>query len=159
MPSPETPDDGFGPRRPLLLATALYAATTLALCWPMLAGRFLVNPLSDQYSAGYAFRAFGAELFRATGHLPEWNPYLFGGMPFIAAMHGDIFYPTAWLRWVLPVDTAMNFGFALHLVLAGVAMFALLRALRFGFGAALTGGVAYQLTGIVASRAHSSTIA
>ena len=154
MPSPETPDDGFGPRRPLLLATALYTATTLALCWPMLAGRFLVNPLSDQYSAGYAFRAFGAEVFRTTGHLPEWNPYIFGGMPFIAAMHGDIFYPTAWLRWVLPVDTAMNLGFALHLLLAGVAMYAFLRALRFGFGAALTGGVAYQLTGIVASLVH-----
>jgi hypothetical protein len=132
----------------------LYAATTLALCWPMLAGRFLVNPMSDQYSAGYAFRAFGAEMFRSTGQIPEWNPYLFGGMPFIAAMHGDIFYPTAWLRWFLPVDTAMNLGFALHLLLAGVAMFALLRALRFGFGAALTGGAAYQLTGIVASLVH-----
>lgn len=154
MPSPETPDDAFEPRRPLLVATVAYALTTMALCWPMLAGRFLVNPLSDQYSAGYAFRAFGAEMFRATGQIPEWNPYLFGGMPFIAAMHGDIFYPTAWLRWFLPVDTAMNLGFALHLLLAGVAMFALLRALRFGFGAALVGGTAFQLTGIVASLVH-----
>ncbi len=154
MPSPERADVGFEPRRPLLLAVALCALTTLALCWPMLAGQFLVSPLSDQYSAGYAFRAFGAEMFRATGHIPQWNPYLFGGMPFIAAMHGDIFYPTAWLRWILPVDTAMNLGFALHLLLAGVAMYALLRALRFGFGAALTGGVAYQMTGIVASLVH-----
>lgn len=154
MPSPETADPGFEPRRPLLLAVALYALTTLALCWPMLGGQFLVSPLSDQYSAGYAFRAFGAEAFRATGHIPQWNPFLFGGMPFVAAMHGDIFYPTAWLRWILPVDTAMNLGFALHLLLAGVAMYALLRALRFGFGAALAGGVAYQLTGIVASLVH-----
>ena len=64
-----------------------------------------------------------------TGRIPEWNPYLFGGLPYIAAQHGDIFYPTAWLRWILPIDTAMNLGFALHFVLAGAAMYALLRAL------------------------------
>ena len=135
----------------MLVAAGVYLLTTLALCWPMLAGRFLVNPLSDQYSAGYAFRAFGAEMFRATGAIPEWNPYIFGGMPFIAAMHGDIFYPTAWLRWVLPVDLAMNLGLAFHLLLAGVAMFALLRGLGFRFAGAIIGGIAYQLSGIVAS--------
>ena len=94
----------------------------LTLCWPMLGGRFLLG--DDQYVAGYSFRLYGAEMFRETGHIPQWNPYLFGGLPFIAAMHGDIFYPTAWLRWFLPVDTAMNLGFALHLVLAGFAMYA-----------------------------------
>ena len=92
------------------------------LCWPMLGGILLGD---DQYVAGYGFRLFGAEMFRQTGHIPEWNPYLFGGLPFIAAMHGDIFYPTAWLRWVLPIDTAMNLGFAGHIVLAGATMYAL----------------------------------
>jgi hypothetical protein len=135
----------------MLVAAGVYLVTTLALCWPMLAGRFLVNPLSDQYSAGYAFRAFGAEVFRATGGIPEWNPFIFGGLPFIAAMHGDIFYPTAWLRWFLPVDLAMNLGLAFHLLLAGLAMFALLRGLGFRFAGAITGGIAYQLSGIVAS--------
>ena len=115
----------------------------------MLEGRFLLG--DDQYVAGYSFRLFGAEMFRQTGSIPQWNPYLFGGLPFIAAMHGDIFYPTAWLRWVLPVDTAMNLGFAIHLVLAGVTMYLFLRALRVGWGAALVGGLAYELTGIVAS--------
>jgi hypothetical protein len=115
----------------------------------MLGGGFLLG--DDQYVAGYSFRLYGAEMFRQTGGIPQWNPYLFGGMPFIAAMHGDIFYPTAWLRWVLPIDTAMNLGFAIHLVLAGFAMYLLLRALRVGWVAALVGGLAYELTGIVAS--------
>jgi hypothetical protein len=105
----------------------------------------------DQYVAGYSFRLYGAEMFRQTGSLPQWNPYLFGGMPFIAAMHGDIFYPTAWLRWILPMSTAMNLGFAIHLVLAGFSMYLLLRALRVAWVAALVGGLAYELTGIVAS--------
>ncbi len=120
----------------------------------MLEGEFLVGRYSDQYTAGYSFRVFGAEMFRATGSIPEWNPYLFGGLPFIAAMHGDIFYPTAWMRWILPVDTAMNLGFALHLVLAGGLMYAFLRALRLTWTAAIFGGLAYELTGIVASLVH-----
>ncbi len=118
----------------------------------MLSGRFLVG--DDQYIAGYGFRLFGAEMFQQTGHIPEWNPYLFGGLPYIAAMHGDIFYPTAWLRWFLPIDTAMNLGFFSHIVFAGVTMYAFLRALRVGWTAALVGGLAYELTGIVASLVH-----
>jgi hypothetical protein len=115
----------------------------------MLGGRFLLG--DDQYVAGYSFRLYGAQMARETGHLPQWNPYLFGGMPFIAAMHGDIFYPTAWLRWFLPVDTAINLGFGVHLVLAGFAMYLLLRALGASWAAGVVGGVGYEMTGIVAS--------
>jgi hypothetical protein len=139
----------FEPRQPALLAVAIFVLAAGTLCWPMLTGRFLVG--DDQYIAGYGFRLFGAEMFRATGSIPEWNPYLFGGMPYIAAMHGDIFYPTAWLRWVLPVDTGMNLGFALHIVLAGITMYALARALRTSWTGALVAGLGYELTGIVAS--------
>ncbi len=148
-PSEPVPQLSFEPRRPALLAGAIFVLAAGTLCWPMLAGRFLVG--DDQYIAGYGFRLFGAEMFRATGSIPEWNPYLFGGMPYIAAMHGDIFYPTAWLRWVLPVDTAMNLGFALHIVLAGIAMYTLARALGTSWTGALVAGLGYELTGIVAS--------
>jgi hypothetical protein len=137
------------PKRANWLAFAAFALAALSLCWPMLAGRWLLG--DDQFVAGYSFRLFGAEMFRQTGSIPQWNPYLFGGMPFIAAMHGDIFYPTAWLRWFLPVDTAMNLGFAVHFVIAGFAMYLLLRALQVGWTAAMVGGLAYELSGILAS--------
>jgi hypothetical protein len=132
-----------------LLALTIFVLAMGTLCYPMLGGGFLLG--DDQYVAGYGFRLFGAEMFRATGRIPEWNPYLFGGLPYIAAQHGDIFYPTAWLRWVLPVDTAMNLGFAGHIVLAGATMYALLRALRVSWTGSLVGGLSYELTGIVAS--------
>lgn len=151
MSSPESPAQSFEPRLPTGLAVLIFVLAALTLCWPMLGGRFLVGPLSDQLGAGYGFRAYGAEYFRAAGSIPEWNPYIFGGLPFIAAMHGDIFYPTAWLRWVMPVDTAMNLGFAIHIVLAGCFMYAFLRALRLGWTASVIGGLAYELTGMVAS--------
>jgi hypothetical protein len=139
----------YEPRHPALLALGAFLLAALTLCWPMLGGGFLLG--DDQYVAGYGFRLFGAEMFRQTGHIPEWNPYLFGGLPYIAAQHGDIFYPTAWLRWVLPIDTAMNLGFAGHIVLAGVTMYALLRGLRTGWVGSVVGGLSYELTGIVAS--------
>ena len=104
------------------------------------------------FIAGYSFRLFGAEQFRATGAIPQWNPYLFGGLPYIGAMHGDIFYPTAWLRWILPVDLAITWGMALHFVLAGWLTFGFARALRLSWTAAITAGIAYELTGIVASQ-------
>ena len=138
-----------GPRWPGLLAGLVFALTTLTLMWPLLGGRIALG--DDQLIAGYAFRSFGAEFFRATGSVPEWNPYLFGGLPFIAAQHGDIFYPTAWLRWIVPADLGMTLGYAIHLTLAGWFMWLFLRALRVRWGAAVIGGVGYQLSGIVAS--------
>ncbi|CAN5867814.1 YfhO family protein [soil metagenome] len=149
MSPTDAPQELLEPRHPNLLAVATFVVAALTLCWPMIGGGFLLG--DDQYVAGYSFRLFGAEMFRQDGSVPQWNPYLFGGLPFIAAMHGDIFYPTAWLRWVLPVDMAMNLGFAIHLILAGFAMYLFLRALRAGWAAAVVGGLAYELTGIVAS--------
>ena len=148
---PAVVQERWEPSRPAVVATCVFVLAALTLCWPMLGGQFLVSGQSDQYIAGYAFRSFGAEFFRAHHRIPEWNPYLFGGLPFIAAQHGDVFYPTAWLRWFLPVDTAMNLGFAAHLVIAGCTMYALLRALGTGWGGALVGGLSYELTGILAS--------
>jgi hypothetical protein len=139
------------PRFAFAWASLVYAVLTLALAYPALAGKFLVNPYSDQYIAGYAFREFGASILRATGHFPLWNPYLFGGMPYIAAMHGDIFYPTFLLRMVLPTDVAMTWGFIIHVFLAGLFAFGFLRVLGYSFYGALVGGIAYMMSGQIAS--------
>ncbi|HEV8149070.1 MAG TPA: hypothetical protein VGP61_02695 [Gemmatimonadales bacterium] len=151
MKQPDTTDLTERPRHGWLLAVLLFVAAALVLCYPMLSGQFIAGPGSDQYVAGYAFRNFAAEYWRSHHAIPLWNPYIFGGLPYVGAMHGDVFYPTAWLRWFLPTGTAMNLGFALHLVLAGVGMFALLRGLRLSWTAAVAGGLAYELSGIVAS--------
>src|SRR5512132_2413314 len=121
------------PRFALGWAAIVYALCTLSLGYPALAGKFLVNPHSDQYIAGYAFREFAATTLRTAGHFPLWNPYLFGGMPYVAAMHGDIFYPTFLLRMLMPTDAAMTWGFIIHVFLAGLFTFGFLRALGYSF--------------------------
>jgi hypothetical protein len=134
-------------------AALAYAIATLMLAYPALSGQFLVNPHSDQYIAGFAFRDFAAQMLRTGQGIPQWNPYLFGGMPYVAAMHGDIFYPTALLRMIMPTDVAMTWGFAIHMFIAGLATYAFLRAWGLGFFPSLVGGVAYLLGGPVASYA------
>lgn len=138
------------PRFATAWTALVYALATMTLAWPALAGKFLVNPNSDQYIAGYAFREFAASWIRVGQGVPLWNPYLFGGLPYVAGMHGDIFYPTALLRLVLPTDVAMTWGFIIHVFLAGLFTFVFLRALGIGYYGALVGGLAYMLSGNVA---------
>ncbi len=141
------------PRFSLAWAAIVSFFATLLLAWPALGGAFLVNPNSDQYIAGYSFRDFAARSLRDGLGFPQWNPYQFGGMPYIAAMHGDIFYPTFLLRLVLPTDVAMTWGFVVHMVLAGLFTFGFLKAAGVRFQSALIGAVAYLLSGAVASYA------
>lgn len=139
------------PKHAVLWAALVHVVGTLVLCYPALAGRFLVNPDSDQYIAGYAFREFAAHSLR-TGHgFPLWNPYLFGGMPYVAAMSGDIFYPTFLLRMALPTDVAMTWSFIIHIILAGFFTYLFLRACRFAFLPALAGGLVYMMGGPISS--------
>ncbi len=150
-PDPEATAALYEPARPTLVAAGIFAFWVALLALPMLSGKWLAGPWSDQYSTGYAFRAWGAEWWRRTGHVPLWNPELFGGLPFVAAQHGDIFYPTSFLRLVLPTVTVMNLGFVIHYMLAGLFTYLLLRLLRFSWTGAVMGGLAYELSGLIAS--------
>jgi hypothetical protein len=123
------------------------------LAYPALGGSFLVNPRSDQYLAGYAFREFAARSLQAGHGFPQWNPYLFGGLPYIGAMHGDIFYPTFLLRMMMGADSALTWSFVIHLFLAGFFTFGFLRAWGVSFFGALIGGLAYMLSGPIAGYA------
>ncbi len=150
-PTAPDPVADAGPRPASLWAALVYAAATLVLGFPALLGRFLVSPISDQYIGGYAVREFGTSVLRTTGHWPLWNPYLFGGMPYVGAMNGDIFYPTFLLRLVLPANVGVTWAFVIHIFLAGWLTYLFLRATGLGFWGGLIGGLAYMLGGPIAS--------
>jgi hypothetical protein len=138
------------PRYATAWASLVYVVSAMLLAYPALAGKFLINARSDQYLAGYAFREFAAQSLKSGHGFPQWNPFLQGGLPYIAAMHGDIFYPTFILRWLLPTDIAMTWEFIIHLFLAGLFTYFFLRSWNLSFWAALVGGVAYMLGGSIA---------
>jgi hypothetical protein len=141
------------PRFAAAWAALVYALFTMLLAYPAVTGAFLVTLRSDQYKIGYAFRQFAAEWMRAGHGFPQWNPYLYGGLPYVAAMHGDIFYPTFLLRLIMPTDAAMTWEFPIHVFLAGLFTYLFLRAWRLGFLSSVAGGLAYMLSGQVVSLA------
>jgi hypothetical protein len=141
----------FEPRYPTLIATLTFSLWIALLSIPMLTGAFLASPYNDQYSSGYAYRHWAAEWTKTLGHIPLWNPEIFGGIPFVAGMHGDVLYPTAWLRLVLPTHVAMNLGFVVHYILAGLFTYLFLRRWRVSWTGAVVGGLAYQMAGVIGS--------
>lgn len=147
------PLEDFEPRHATLWASLVFAVATLTLAWPALTGRILFNTRSDQYTLGYAFRNFAEQSFRNGQGIPEWSPYLQGGLPYIGAMHGDIFYPTFWLRLAIGTAEGITWSFIIHLFLAGLFTYLFLRAWRLAFAAALIGGLAYMLSGSIAGYA------
>lgn len=151
-PEPRAPGGEFIPTRPNLLALGILAFFIVILSLPMLSGQWLASPHGDQYASAYAFYQWEASEWRATGTLPLWNPMIMGGLPFLAVVtHGDILYPTALLRAFLPVHVVMNLAFFVHYILAGFFMYLFLRRLAVSWTGAVTGALAYQLTGILIS--------
>ena len=116
----------------------------------MWSGKFLAGPHSDQFATGYAWRWWGSHQIATTHQIPLWNPYAFAGFPTVAGF-GDLFYPASLLRLVLPTAFAIDLEFVLHYILAGFALYLLLRMLGLSWTAAITGGTAYQLSGVVVS--------
>jgi hypothetical protein len=144
----------YSPPYPSLVALVLCSVWIAILSIPMWSGRFLASGVSDQLGTGYAWRLWQAEQWKALGHMPLWNPDIFGGLPYVAAMHGDVFYPTAWLRLFLPTAFAMDLGFVIHYVLAGFFAYLFLRRINVSWLGAVVGGLSYQLSGVVASYVH-----
>src|SRR5260221_3998938 len=81
----------------------------------------------------------------ANHELPLWNPYIFAGVPFLAAGQSSALYPFSVIYYVLPLDKAYGWFTVSQLWLAGVFMFMFLRGLRdCRVGASLC-AVAYQI--------------
>src|SRR6267154_2378230 len=152
--APATPV-AYAPRRPHLAALGVVSLFIFILALPMFSGRWLASPDGDQYSSGYAVKEWAANEYHRTGHFPLWNPMIMGGLPYIDVVtHGDVLYPTSFLREVMPPYQAMNIAFILHYILAGFLTYLFLRRLGASWIGAVTGGVAYQLSGIMISYAR-----
>jgi hypothetical protein len=83
----------------------------------------------------------------AAGELPLWNPYLFSGLPFVANPQPALFYPPTWLILLLPAPQAFGLSALLHVWIAGVGMYAWLRAERASQAGALLAGLVFAFSG------------
>ncbi len=95
------------------------------------------------------------------GVFPFWDPYSYCGVPFHADPQGQLFYPLIWPTILLGNISAgrkllywLEWQVPLHMFLAGVFTYALLRQLKCRPGAALFGATVFQMGGFFASQAQ-----
>jgi len=78
----------------------------------------------------------------AAGHVPAWNPFVMGGVPFAAdPQSGWGYLPPMLLFSVLPCDVAMRWLIVVQPVLAGLGLFWFLHGEGLGRVAATLGGL------------------
>ncbi len=80
------------------------------------------------------------------GEIPLWNPYLFSGVPFLAAGQHSALYPFSLLFLILPLSQAYGWFTALQLALAAVNMFVLVRVLGRSRAAGVLAGITYAFS-------------
>lgn len=117
---------------------------------------------TDEITGQHFFSDYQARMIKIQHQFPFWNPYIYFGLPFIDAFHGDIFYLSAFLRLLLPTHLVVSYFYILHIFLAGLFMFLLLTYFKVNRWGSLLFSVSYMFIGSLVSLAyggHSSKIA
>ncbi len=159
----------FGARHEFLSAALFFTVLACAWSWPMLKGDQLtqdyllyrsvpwqaerpapldVTPRStDGDIATQHYALFGvARDYVRDGHLPLWNPYIFGGLTMVGDMQTAVVSPLTWLGWLLPAGFAWGLIATIKLLIAGFGTYVLARQLRLAPGGALVAGSVYALS-------------
>lgn len=105
----------------------------------------------EMIDQSWQLREFAMTEIEAGRGLPLWNPYLFGGVPYVAILPGPVFYPTTALYFVMPLFRAIGWTFVLHTLLAGLFAWFAARSLSLRRWPAAVTGLAFMLTGFLVS--------
>ncbi len=100
---------------------------------------------TDTQALGYFARNFYTEFVQTFHRFPLWNPLLYGGLPFIDGMHGDIFYPPSLALFFLNAAPMWSWKMLLHVFLAGCFTYIWLREIGISRGASFVGGLIYMM--------------
>ncbi len=98
-----------------------------------------------------------------SGRLPQWNPFVGFGAPYLADPSFQFFYPPAILNWILPARAAYTILVVGHSIFGSIGVFRLLRLRLRSSSAALIGAITFIASGPVVSSAnlwhHVSSVA
>jgi uncharacterized membrane protein YhaH (DUF805 family) len=152
-----------------LLAVVVIGASVAVFLYPALSGRRTFSavenlqehsypwfdgtphvpffPQVDQADYVHPRQVFVDRSLEVDGRFPLWNPMMFGGHAFFAENGSRLAYPPfVLLAGLFDPTWAHDLYVAVHLLAAGIATFALMRALRVGTGGSLLAGVAWALS-------------
>ncbi|TAK30037.1 MAG: hypothetical protein EPO21_20015 [Chloroflexota bacterium] len=104
--------------------------------------------IGDMIFQNFGWKSFARDSF-ARGDVPLWNPNIFGGMPFLAGGQSGSIYPPGVVFYILPVEQAYGWFTALHLFLAGLFTYFLLRVIGSRPLGALIAGITFAYSGFL----------
>ena len=137
-------------RRFRVVAGLLVGAALLAFSWEVLfrSQTYSASDLSSYYRPA---KSLIASLTRASGGLPEWNPFFASGQPFAGNPEHENFHPLTTLFFLLPFEVAFALQVMLPLLIAVGSMFVLLRTLQRSRWASLMGALSWAFGGYLLS--------
>jgi hypothetical protein len=113
----------------------------------------------DDLTQNFPLRVLAGQEIRS-GQLPLYDPYIWSGAPLLAGWNAGAAYPLTLLFAVAPPVAAWTLNMILTWVIAGLGMFALLRALRLACVPSLLGALSFAFAGAMSAQvAHFGLVA
>ena len=142
---------------PALCESVLFMLALGLLVWAdcVFRGRMLFQRDLSLFFSGW-MEAFARSV--ADGSWPVWNPYPSYGQPMLATATAQILYPTTWLNLILPASIYLTVFAVLHVVVAGLGGWALVRGLGASHRAGLVAGAVWATSGPVLSTVHMTNM-
>lgn len=98
----------------------------------------------------YPLREFSAKEFLEF-RIPLLNPYIHCGAPHLAELQTCVFYPLSIVYLIFPYPSAFNYFIAMHIFLAGLFMYILMRGWGYSEYAAFISAVIFMFSGYIIS--------
>src|SRR5947209_15853617 len=83
------------------------------------------------------------------GHLPLWNPYIFGGMPLLASSQGGLLFPPNWFYLFFSAPTATNLMVVSSYTLAALGAYLYARRSGSSIAGSIVTSLAWQWGGFL----------
>jgi hypothetical protein len=138
------------------VAATLVTLLPLVYFFPAVRGRLVISP-DDGVIFNVPLRVAAAELVRA-GHLPLWNPYLFGGMPLHGAAQAGLLFPLNWFYLVFSPPVATNLMMLSSYALAALGAYLYARRTGTTLAGALATGIVWQLSAFLVNQIGHTNI-
>ena len=108
----------------------------------------------DDLAQNFPLRVLAGQEIRA-GRLPLYDPYSWSGSPLLGGWNAAAAYPLTWLFAILPGTAAWTVNLIVTWMVAGLGMFAFLRALRLGSLASFLGAFSFVFAGAMSAQVHA----
>lgn len=136
---------------PWLLLAVGFVLTAIFLNKALLPSYMLFG--TDFLAGGYPSRKFLIEVLDKFHHIPLWQPYVYGGFPYIDSFAStDLFYPLSGvLRTFLPPHSVPPWLYLIHLPVALLFTYLFLREIGLGKIPSTIAGFSYMFSGQIVS--------